>query len=51
VVAGSTWHGSCQLIISFRQDCIAKEVKYVQASLGLVDVTDDRADLSLDGRC
>ena len=51
VVAGDTWHGTCQLSISLGQDCIAKEVKYMQASLGMVDVTRDCPDLSFDGRC
>ena len=29
VVAGNTWHGTCQLSISLGQNCIAKEVKYM----------------------
>ena len=50
-MAGNTWHGACQLSISLGQDCIAKEVKYMQASLGMVDVTHDCPDLTFDGSC
>ena len=50
-MAGDTWHGTCQLSIRLGQDCIAKEVEYMQASLGMINVTHDGPDLSLNGRC